>query len=105
LRPLRADGAATSPATVQAACDLASGQDPRLASVAVSAASPSPTPSASSRSRSAGQRVKFPKGCGDIKVVGNGTATCGYITGFSDVEKLYGAAELQPKAPKLPALV
>jgi hypothetical protein len=30
---------------------------------------------------------------------------CGYITGFSDVAKLYGAALLQPKRPARPALV
>jgi len=50
-------------------------------------------------------KLKLPKGCGHIKVIGTGAAVCAYITGYSDVEKLYGAALLQPKRPARPALV
>ena len=50
-------------------------------------------------------KPKIPKGCGKIKVVGTGVAVCGYITGYSDVAKLYGAAPLQPKRPARPALI
>ncbi|MDR2987241.1 MAG: hypothetical protein LBV34_20625 [Nocardiopsaceae bacterium] len=79
-----------------------------LAQVTVAAASPSPSlsPRASSSTGAAPAQVKgIPKGCGKIKVVGFGTATCGYITGYSDVAKLFGAALLQPPRPAKPALV
>ncbi|MGO8958374.1 MAG: DUF6801 domain-containing protein [Streptosporangiaceae bacterium] len=96
LAPRTAGGATTSPATVPVACTPASGASKRLASVRVN-------PAAASK-RPARHRLKLPKGCGHIKVVGTGAATCGYITGYSDVRKLYGAALLQPKRG-LPALV
>jgi len=53
----------------------------------------------------AAHRSRFPKGCGDIRVIGTGTPTCGYITGYSDVAKLIGAALLQPPALAKPGLV
>jgi hypothetical protein len=50
-------------------------------------------------------KSKFPPGCGHIKRKGNGVPTCGYITGYSDVAKLIGAALLQPPKPAKPGLV
>ena len=50
-------------------------------------------------------KSKFPPGCGKIKVKGSGEPTCGYLTGFSDVAKLIGAALLQPPKPAKPGLV
>jgi Family of unknown function (DUF6801) len=106
LTPRRADGTATSPPSVRAQCSPpATG---RLAAIPVAAssssASPAASPSASSSSSSAASK-KFPPGCGKIKAVGTGVPTCGYITGFSDVAKLFGAALLQPAAPAKPGLV
>jgi hypothetical protein len=70
-----------------------------LAAVPVVAAS-------ASRTSPAGRhKLKVPKGCGHIKVIGTGSAVCAYITGYSDVAKLYGAALLQPNRPARPALV
>jgi hypothetical protein len=60
---------------------------------------------ASRKSPARSHKLKLPKGCGQIKVRGSGVAVCGYITGYSDVAKLYGAAPLQPKRPARPALV
>jgi hypothetical protein len=104
LVPLTAGGAATSPAIVTVACTPSNGTIPRLVSVPVGPAvaskrqpRQSPIP--------AGLRAKLPKGCGHIKVVGFGTATCGYVTGYSDVAKLGGAVLLQPRAPLKPGLV
>jgi hypothetical protein len=68
-----------------------------------------PVASASSKPHrkppAARQKAKLPKGCAHVKVHGSGVAVCGYITGYSDVTKLYGAALLQPKRPARPALV
>jgi hypothetical protein len=50
-------------------------------------------------------KSKFPPGCGHIKRIGFGVPTCGYITGYSDVAKLIGAALLQPPKPAKPGLV
>lgn len=50
-------------------------------------------------------KSRIPAGCAHIKKVGNGVPTCAYITGFSDVAKLIGAALLQFRAPLKPALV
>jgi hypothetical protein len=57
-----------------------------------SSASPSPTQS----TKPAKPKLKLPKGCGHIKVIGFGTAVCGWVVGYSDVKKLYGAAKLGP---------
>jgi hypothetical protein len=103
LTPRRADGAATTPSTVRVTCSTP--DTGHLAAIPVAAASPSASPSVSSSSPPQRQKLKFPKGCGKIKVVGTGTATCGYITGYSDVLKLNGAALLQPKRPAKPGLV
>jgi hypothetical protein len=56
------------------------------------------------RARPAKRKIKFPRGCGKIKVVGDGAATCAYLTGYADVAKLIGAALLQPARAK-PGLV
>jgi hypothetical protein len=102
LTPRRSDGTATSPSTVRVACTtVASAQ---LAAIPVATASPSASLSASSFSPPP-HTTKFPKGCGKIKAVGFGVPTCGYITGYSDVAKLNGAALLQPKPPAKPGLV
>lgn len=105
LKLKKANGSATDPANVRVTCAPASGANV-VGQVMVAGASPSPSGS-SGRSSSPHQKsVKgIPKGCGKIKSVGTGTATCGYITGYSDVAKLYGAALLQPKRPAKPALV
>jgi uncharacterized protein DUF6801 len=106
LKPRKADGAATTPATVRVACALGNGVNGTLAAITVAATSPSPSPSGSPSSQARlAHKPKFPKGCGKIKVVGTGTATCAYITGYADVAKLYGAALLQPKRPARPGLV
>jgi hypothetical protein len=105
ISPGRADGAATSPATLQAECTPASGARARLAAVPVRG-SPNPSSSAkASRRPTASDRAEYPKGCGNIRVRPGGVAVCGYITGYSDVAKLYGAALLQPRPPKKPGLI
>jgi hypothetical protein len=68
----------------------------RLAAVMVTASKPADRPAS---------RLRLPKGCGHIKIIGTGTPTCGYITGYADVAKLIGAALLQPPAPAKPGLV
>jgi hypothetical protein len=106
LAPRRADGTATSPSAVRVTCSpSAPGQ---LAAIPVAAAGSSASPSASPSASTSSQphnKTKFPKGCGKIKAVGTGVPTCGYITGYSDVLKLNGAALLQPKRPAKPGLV
>jgi len=105
LAPRTAGGTATSPATVPVACTPPSGASERLASVPVQAAAAPKRPAGKQQGeRPAARRLKLPKDCGHIKLVGAGAATCGYITGYSDVQKLYGAALLQPRRA-LPALV
>jgi hypothetical protein len=107
LSPIRANGTATSPPTERVTCTASSSA--QLAVVPVSAASqsasPSPSPSGSPSSSPPAHHIKFPKGCGKIKRIGFGIPTCGYITGYSDVAKLFGAALLQPKPPAKPGLV
>jgi hypothetical protein len=63
------------------------------------------SPRAQAKSPARHHKLKLPKDCGHIKVIGKGVATCGYITGYADVAKLYGAVLLQPKRPARPALV
>lgn len=103
LDPRAASGAAASPATVSAACATTSGASTRLASVSVTSTSPSPSASASSSpshpaaaSKKPPAKNRVPKGCGDIKVHGYGEPVCGYIVGYSDVKKLYGASLIGP---------
>lgn len=84
--------------SLRVACEPVSHHGTTLAAVPVAAAH-------ASRSRVHRHKLKLPKGCGHIKVIGAGTAVCGYITGYSDVAKLFGAALLQPKRPAKPALV
>jgi hypothetical protein len=106
LAPRTAAGMATSPATMQVVCALASGTNARLATVPVGPAiSPMSVAGTHQGKRLAKRRLKLPKGCGRIKRKGSGTPTCGFITGYSDVRKLYGAAPLQPRRPALPGLV
>jgi hypothetical protein len=107
LAGFTAGGTPASPAKVQVSCGIAAGQDASLAAVQVAAASPSASPSSAPPHRAPAKKkhIKFPPGCGKIKTVGTGVATCGYITGYSDVRKLYGAALLQPKKPAKPGLV
>ena len=108
LKPKKADGTATTPATVRVACALGKGVNGTLAAITVASANPSASPSGSPSgpARSARQSIKgLPQGCGKIKVIGTGVATCGYITGYQNVTKLFGAALLQPKRPARPGLV
>lgn len=80
-----------------ATVDCAAGRPALFATVMVSA--PKSRPARPAR------RSGIPKGCGDIKVVGNGVATCAYLTGYTDVAKLIGAALLAPRSPAKPGLV
>ena len=107
LKPRKADGTATTPATVPVTCALRAGANRTFAEITVAAASSSASPpgSPSGPARSPHKPKGIPKGCGKIKVIGTGTPTCAYITGYSDVAKLYGAALLQPKRPAKPGLV
>jgi len=93
--------ASPDPAEVSVACSPDSHADTTIATIPATSSSPKPHP----KSLAHRPKPRLPKGCGHIKVVGTGTAVCGYISGFSDVAKLYGAAPLQPKRPALPALV
>jgi uncharacterized protein DUF6801 len=107
LIPRTSSGAATSPPTLAAACTPSPGAATRLVTVPVvggvaAPASPSPSPSPATRP---GHRRPAPKGCGHIKVVGSGSPSCAYVTGFSDVRKLKEAAFLQPKPPAKPGLL
>ena len=97
--PSSSGSASPGQAGTRVACTPASGRGTTLDAVPVVAAGASRT----SPSRS--HKLKIPKGCGDIKVHGDGVAVCGYITGYSDVKKAYGAALLQPKRPAKPALI
>jgi hypothetical protein len=94
-----AGSASTSATDLHVICNPAGRGGTRLATVPVRAAS------AHAKSPPHRHKLKLPKGCGHIKVIGSGVAVCGYITGYSDVAKLYGAALLQPKRPARPALV
>jgi Family of unknown function (DUF6801) len=104
LTPAAAASTAASPGTAAASCLSTSNASARLASVAVTAAAGSASASASSSAQpqakspvtKAVAKPRFPKGCGDIKVHGDGEAVCGYIEGYSDVKKLYGATLLGP---------
>jgi hypothetical protein len=84
-----------APAGMDVTCVPSGHSRTTIAAVPVEAASGSPAARA---------KPKIPKDCAKIKVIGAGTAVCGYITGYSDVKKLYGAALLQPKRG-LPALI
>jgi hypothetical protein len=98
-------GAPASRTPLTADCVLTSGTQTRLAAITITAAKPSPAPSRSGQpNKHPEPKSKLPKGCADIKAVGTGTPTCGYITGYSDVAKLIGSALLQPAAPGKPAL-
>lgn len=55
--------------------------------------------------RKSAARSRNPAGCAHIKQAGNGVPTCAYLTGYSDVAKLIGAALLQPPSPGKPALI
>jgi hypothetical protein len=97
--PSTSGSATPAPAGIAVACTPASGRGTTLDAVPVVSAGASRT------SPPRRHKLKIPKGCGDIKVHGDGVAVCGYITGYSDVKKAYGAALLQPKRPAKPALI
>jgi hypothetical protein len=97
--PSSSDSASPGPVSIGVTCAPASGRGATLDSVPVAGARASRT------SPPRRHKLKIPKGCGDIKVHGDGVAVCGYITGYSDVKKAYGAALLQPKRPAKPALL
>lgn len=106
LQPTRPDGIAEGDPTRVSCVPDGTAPPSRLAAITISPAAPkstaSPSPSGSPQRRPG--KHKFPRGCGKIKEVGNGVATCGYVTGFADVSKLIGAALLQPRRGK-PGLV
>jgi hypothetical protein len=93
-----AAGTATRPVSVQATCLPDSDASAQLASVIVSRAGASQNQSVTSSSskKQHKHRSKFPAHCADIPVKPPGIATCGYIDGYSDVRKLYGAELLGP---------
>lgn len=93
------DGKPAASAMVQLSCTPASKTGTTLASVQMHQAK-----KAHGNARPAKRKIKFPHGCGKIKVVGDGAATCAYLTGYADVAKLIGAALLQPTGAK-PGLV
>jgi hypothetical protein len=98
LVPRAATGASTNPASIAATC-LAT-TNSKLDEVSVTPASASSSPSAHQIAKPAKKKppkkVRFPPGCGHIKVHGFGTGVCGYLFGYSDVKKLYGAALIGP---------
>jgi hypothetical protein len=117
LTPRKADGSLASSAPLKVACTLNRGQNAKLATVPVTDASPqqgasrpqfpatTPTPPGrATRPASQAASGKPPPGCGAIKIKSPQTA-CGYITGYANVNKLNGAALLQPPSPQKPALV
>jgi hypothetical protein len=96
--PTSTESPSTSPTSLDVVCTPASHGGTTLAAVPVI------SPNANAKKPGPRHKPKIPKGCGKIKVIGTGVAVCGYITGYSDVRKLYGAALLQPKRPARPAL-
>jgi hypothetical protein len=88
------------PAMVQLSCAPASNTGTTLASVKLRPARKAP-----GKAKPAKRKIKFPAGCGKIKVVAAGAPTCAYLTGYADVAKLIGAALLQPAKPAKPGLV
>jgi hypothetical protein len=121
-----AGGLALAAGLLAGVAGVAIGQSAVNAVIGVTSASPTPsvpetlTPSASgtptpsvsgtatvipSSPPPAPGRVRVPKGCAAIAPVGSGVPTCGYLTGYADVAKLYGAALLQPRPPARPALL
>jgi len=88
-----------TPAMAQLNCALTNPAGSKLASVQLhQAKNAQPT-------KKKKKKIKFPPGCGKIKVVGDGAATCAYLPGYADVAKLIGAALLEPAAPAKPGLV
>lgn len=98
LTPQVSSGASTNPANIAATCLATTAS--RLASVSVTSASSSPSPPAHHSKKPAKKKppkkIKFPPGCGHIKVHGFGTGVCGYLYGYTDVKKLYGASLIGP---------
>src|SRR6185437_4840986 len=95
-------GTAAHPAAltmVQLSCALTSPAGSKLASVQLHQAK-NAQPAKKKK-----KKIKIPPGCGKIKVVGDGAATCAYLPGYADVAKLIGAALLEPAAPAKPGLV
>jgi hypothetical protein len=92
----KADARPVAPPLLQLSCIPASPARTRLVTVRLHQAK-SPAP--------AKRKNKNPVGCAKIKVVGHGTATCAYLTGYADVAKLIGAALLQPAKPAKPGLI
>jgi hypothetical protein len=102
--PQKASGTATNLATLQAACALKPGQNAMLATIPIATAGPSPTATAAPRRASAAPHGgKVPQGCNSIRIKAPQIA-CGYVTGYANVNKLKGAALLQPPAPQKPGL-
>lgn len=101
-----AGGLALATGLLAGTAGVAVGNPAVSAMIGVSSASPTPSASATPSSPSpAPQQVRVPKGCAAIRSVGSGVPTCGYITGYADVAKLYGAALLQHRPPARPALL
>lgn len=119
LTPRRADGTATSPAAMRVRCALDPGQDAALATVAVAGTTGIPAPGRrrtirNGDLRTAGSGTRFcppllkalklnprfpppPPPPGSVIDHSSGLPPyCAYATGFSDVQKLNGAALLGP---------
>ena len=98
--PVGSGSPSPSSSALGVACTPASHRATTIVAIPVASALSEPHPKSPGR-----HKLKLPKGCGHIKIKGTGVAVCAYITGYSDVTKLYGAALLQPKRPARPALV
>lgn len=101
----KANGALTDPATLRVACALNPRQNARLATVAVTKPTATSRPGEGRTSPvvaprqviHSAKKAKFPPGCAKIPVKGpSAQPVCAWIDGFSNVNKLRGAAELGP---------
>lgn len=102
----QANGSSPNPATLSLACAPTAGDNTLLATVQVASppgnktSTPGNTsiaPRASTPARTAKAGKDWPKGCGQIRNINptQQSRGCSYIAGFSDVNKLSGAAFLQ----------
>jgi hypothetical protein len=102
----RASGGAVNLASVQATCTLSPGQEPKLATVPVTAApAPAHSPGAKRGRHAKGSApatgVRIPKGCGKRFIHGGIKSPllgCAYLIGYADVNKLHEAALVGPAA-------
>lgn len=112
LTPKRADGSTTDPTTVLLRCTLDAGQPTHLATVAVPAATATPgerssgppavgSVSAAGHAAIAPDDASTPADCGIVPGVypddSLGLGLCGFLSGFSNVNKLNAASLIGPQ--------